>query len=1273
MTSNKYSCFSRWNKKDGSKTINYFSLYRYATRWDLFVIVIGVICTFLKAFAMPWTIIVYGEFTSLLVERMYGTGTSSPTWLLHWLGGGKRLTNATIEVNRQEIMNDSVAYCIHMLMATMWQFIFGILCVDCFNRTSIRQVTRLRVKYFESLMRQDIAWYDCSGSKTNFTIRITEDIEKIKSGIAEDVSHFLNLMFSFVIFVSISFIYGWQLTIIVISYLPLVFFANIFIGKLQAKAAENELDAYAKAANVVEETLNAIRTVLAFGGENVEIERYTKLLYPSREAAKRKGLYSSISDGVTRFLFFISCALSFWIGVQWVFRDRDSTDKDYTPASLLIIFFSLVSAADNIAETTPFLLTFSVARGSAKGIFAVIDRISSIDPIDNSGEKLKPNDINGSIEFRNVHFNYPSRDVQILQNFNVKIKHGETVALVGKSGSGKSTCIQLLQRFYDPDKGAVLLNDRNLKSLNIHSLRSTIAIVSQEPVLFSTTIKENIRYGNPSATDRQVIDAAQMSGAHDFVSELSLGYDTLVNDSQLSGGQKQRIAIARALVQNPKILLLDEATSALDYQSEKYIQKTLDRVSKGRTTIVVSHRLSALKSVQRILYIEKGRIVEEGTHEELFKMKGRYYEMVKTDNNHTKQFIRNRKSTTDSSNNEQSSDKENDFLDETSNANSNESLVDHILEKDEKVEEEVKYVHNFIRILKLAKPDWPLLAIAVLSSFIVGSAFPLFSVVFAEVYGALSVADLDEALNEVSLWCVVFLGLGIFIFIGAMCQTYFFTRAGANLTQRIRSNTFEAMLKQECGWFDENSVGSLSSRLTSDAANIQTAIGYPLSLILQAISTFATGIIVSFMSSMKLSLVCLLSVPFLFMAVFLESKHLAKSAISEKQAIEAGTKIASESIASIRTVASLRQENQMISRFVSEMERVEKLALKKIYFRGFVNSFSTAVPLLAYAVALYQGGVMVANDEIHYKNIVRVSEAMLYGTLYMCQTLVFVPTISIAFIGAHGIFKIIDRKPLITSIQNSNTSTEMEKSNDIDFKDISFRYPTRPTIQVLDNFNLNIAEAKTIALVGKSGSGKSTCIQLLQRLYDPEHGHISIGKSDISKQFSITELRKRLSIVSQEPTLFDRTIAENIAYGDNSRIVTMDEIIQAAKVANVHNFVIQLPQGYETNIGSKATQISGGQKQRIAIARALIRNPKILLLDEATSALDLQSEQVVQQALDSAQSGRTCIIIAHRLTTIQNADLICVVQNGMIVEAGTHCELLASLNGAYTRLYNAQK
>lgn len=324
-----------------------------------------------------------------------------------------------------------------------------------------------------------------------------------------------------------------------------------------------------------------------------------------------------------------------------------------------------------------------------------------------------------------------------MHDFNLKIEPGQTVALVGHSGNGKSTCLHLLERFYDPNKGEVLLDGHDIKSLNIHSLRSCIATVGQEPVLFSTTIAENIRYGNPDATNEQIIEAAKKSGAHDFIIGLSDEYETLVgsNGSQLSGGQKQRIAIARALIQNPKILLLDEATSALDYQSEKYIQETLDRASEGRTTIVVSHRLSAIRSADRILYIEKGKVIEEGTHNELLERKGRYYDMIKTedvDDKVEQTQKRKRKSITKTVRKERKISRKESFDEKLADESDTSSIEETEINTEK---EKVEYLRNFIRILKLTAPNWKGLSIAICSSFIVGSAFPLFSVVFAEVYG----------------------------------------------------------------------------------------------------------------------------------------------------------------------------------------------------------------------------------------------------------------------------------------------------------------------------------------------------------------------------------------------------------------------------------------------------------------------------------------------------------------------------------------------------------
>jgi len=303
-----------------------------------------------------------------------------------------------------------------------------------------------------------------------------------------------------------------------------------------------------------------------------------------------------------------------------------------------------------------------------------------------------------------------------------------------------------------------------------------------------------------------------------------------------------------------------------------------------------------------------------------------------------------------------------------------------------------------------------------------------------------------------------------------------------------------------------------------------------------------------------------------------------------------------------------------------------------------------------------------------FENVMLVFNCIIFGAQSVGQASSFMPDYVKAKVSAAKLMELFERKPVINNFTSECDKKIDEKNFDgvVSFKNIEFHYPSRPDAQILKKLSLKVEQGQKIALVGSSGCGKSTLTQLLERFYDPLGGEITLSGHKIN-ELDLFWLRQQIGIVSQEPILFDMSIADNIAYGDNSRNVPIDEIIEAAKKANIHSFIVNLPQGYSTNVGSKGTQLSGGQKQRIAIARALIRNPKILLLDEATSALDVESEKVVQEALEKAQEGRTCIVIAHRLSTIRNSDVIYVIKEGQVSEKGTHEELM-NLKGFYYKL-----
>ncbi|XP_026751767.1 multidrug resistance protein homolog 49-like isoform X2 [Galleria mellonella] len=1247
--------------------VSWFKLFRFAKTWELLLLFVGLILASLNGLFVPLGVIIYGEFTALLIDRTVMTGTSSPTLTISLFGGGRILKNATAEENRLALIEDSQAFGIGCFVFSLLQFIVGAISVDLFNFTALRQIERVKQKFLQSVLRQDITWYDLN-TTMNFATKVSDDVEKYREGIGEKVPMLVYLVMSFVTAVIISFWYGWELTLVILSCAPVIIATTAVVAKIQSSLTSQELAAYSIAGVVAEEVLSSIRTVVAFGGEKKEIARYSARLDPAKKMGTKKGIWSGLGSGVMWFIIYCTYALAFWYGVGLILESRNEENPIYTPAVLMIIFFSVLQGAQNVGLTSPHMEAMTSARASAGAIFAVLDRKPAIDSLSTEGDKPE---LTGDLELKDVYFKYPARpDVQVLNGINLKLNRNETVALVGSSGCGKSTVLQLLQRMYDPETGSVTASGHDLRNINVRHLRNHIAVVGQEPVLFAGTIKDNIRMSNPTCTDEEIIVAAKQAYCHKFIEKLPEGYDTLIGErgAQLSGGQKQRIAIARALVRRPKILLLDEATSALDSHSEAKVQRALDAAAHGRTTVMVSHRLATVLNANRIIFIDKGEVVEEGTHEELIERKGRYYHLV----------LENEPSMAPPSSNNQKHAKfhrpklqklasvESIMSTTTDDSDSEDSVV-----LEDQNDQEMK--PTTWQIMKLCEPEKYLMVIGVLAAFAVGSSFPMFAVLFGETFGLLESKNNDWIRGETNVIAILFLIVGVMTGLGIFFQIFIFNLTGVRLTARLRVAAFETMLKQEIGWFDDpsNGIGALCSRLAADAAAVQGATGSRIGALMQATATIVIGITLSMYYTWQMTLVSLVSVPMVIVAVLLEGRVLSAGMDMVRKSSNKATTIATEAITNIRTVSAFCGEDGVLSRYQKAGIEARNEAIKSMRWRGSVFSFGQTAPVAGYALSLWYGGVLVANKDVHYKDVIKVSEALIFGAWMMGQALAFAPNFGAAVSAAGRVMTLLQRRPLVESTHAPAIAENYVAEGKIQYKNIKFRYPTRREVEVLRGLSLSIPSGKRVALVGPSGCGKSTLIQLLQRLYDPDDGNVYLDDYSITNDMRLSTLRKNLGIVSQEPVLFDRTIAENIAYGDNTRVVSIEEIVTAAKAANVHSFITALPTGYDTRIGARASQLSGGQKQRIAIARALVRNPRVLLLDEATSALDTHSEKIVQEALDRASEGRTCLIIAHRLTTIQNADMICVVDRGVVAETGTHDQLIAS-KGIYAKLYELQ-
>nr|XP_046260734.1 bile salt export pump isoform X3 [Scatophagus argus] len=1267
-----------------AQSVGYFQLFRFATWKDTVMMVTGGLCALVHGAASPLMLLVYGMMTDTFVayerevQELKDPNKECNNNTIYWMNGSIYETD-----------ENNTVYCGVDIQAQMTMFAYyyvgiglGVLLVSYFQiffwvSVAARQIQRIRKTYFRKVMQMEIGWFDCN-SVGELNTRISDDINKINNAIADQVSIFIERISTFVFGFMVGFIGGWKLTLVVIAVSPLIGLAAGLMAVAVARLTGRELKAYAKAGAVADEVLSSIRTVAAFGGEEKETERYDRNLAEAQSWGVKKGTIIGVFQGYLWCIIFFCYALAFWYGSKLVIDTQEMS-----PGSLIQVFFGVLMAAMNLGQASPCLEAFASGRAAAKTIFDTIDREPEINCFSEEGDKLDV--VKGDIEFHNVTFFYPSRpEVMILNDLSMQVKAGETTAFVGPSGSGKSTTIQLIQRFYDPEEGMVTLDGRDIRTLNIQWLRSLIGIVEQEPVLFATTIAENIRFGRPGVTMEDLIQATKDANAYNFIMDLPQKFDTLVGEGggQMSGGQKQRIAIARALIRNPRILLLDMATSALDNESEAVVQEALDKVRMGRTTISIAHRLSTIRNADVIIGFEHGQAVEKGTHSELIERQGVYFTLVTLQNQGTSsEAVDNviseaiddfdfkvrsfscRSSKRSSVRLRSQSKLSSGFVPDTSEGLEI-TLKDQTCgdDPDDHVEPA-----PFARILKYNQPEWPYMLLGSLGAAINGSVNPIYAILFSQILGTFAIGDVNEQREQINGICVLFCIVAVTSFFSQFLQGYAFAKSGELLTRRLRKVGFQAMLKQEIGWFDDprNSPGALTTRLATDASMVQGATGSQIGMIVNSLTNIGAAFIVAFYFSWKLTLVILCFLPLIGLSGMIQAKMLTGFENQNKKAMEAAGQVSSEALANIRTIAGLAKESSFVESYEQKLEVPYKSAKKRAIIYGLCFGFAQCVIFMAYAASFTYGGYLVNNEGLQYMLVFRVISAVVISGTALGRASSFTPDYAKAKTAAAQFFKLLDRVPKISMSHTDGEKWDNFKGK-IEFLHCKFTYPTRPDIQVLNDLVVSVKPGQTLAFVGTSGCGKSTSVQLLERFYDPDEGQVLIDGRP-SHTVSVPFLRSQIGIVSQEPVLFDCSIAENIQYGDNTCSVSMEEVIESAKKAYLHDFVMTLPDKYETQVGAQGSQLSRGQKQRIAIARAIVRNPKILLLDEATSALDTESEKTVQSALDEARKGRTCIVIAHRLSTIQTADIIAVMSRGTVIEQGTHDELMAK-KGAYHKL-----
>ncbi|MCD7448082.1 (ABC) transporter [Datura stramonium] len=1153
--------------------------------------------------------------------------------------------------------------------------------VACWTVTGERQAARIRCLYLKTVLRQDIGFFDQETNTGVIIESLSSDTLTIQDAIGEKVGKFVQVSATFFGGFVIAFIKGWRLSLVLLSSIPPLVISSAVMTMLLAKLASRAQTAYSEAATVVEQTISSIRTVASYTGERKAISEYHSSLNKAYHSGVQEGLASGLGFGVFMFVFYTSYGLAIWYGAKMIL------DHNYTGGDVMNVIMATLTGSFSLGFASPCLRAFASGKAAAFKMFQTINRKPAIDPYDMKGQKLL--DISGDIELKNVHFCYPARpEESIFDGFSMSIPKGTTTALVGRSGSGKSTVISLIVRFYDPQAGEVLIDGINIKEFQLRWIRGKIGLVSQEPVLFGSTIKDNISYGKDDATLEEIKAAVQLANASTFIDKLPQGLDTRVGDhgSQLSGGQKQRIAIARAILKDPKILLLDEATSALDAESERIVQETLDSVMINRTTVIVAHRLSTVKNADAIAVLQEGKIVEKGSHLELMRNKeGAYVQLVQLqelskyseeqDSNEldSKELIIYPK---DQSNQQifvtRSASRGSFRIENSSHHSSSvsvsaaEKAVGECHDPNSTVVLRKDKDNTFYRLALMNRPEIPELLLGCIAAVVNALILPIFGVLLSNVIKTFY-EPAHELRKHSRFWSLIFVGLGLASLLATPLRTFFFAVAGCKLIKRIRLMCFEKVVYMEVSWFDrkENSIGAIGSRLSTDAASVRGMVGESLALLVQNTSTAIAGLVIGLEASWQLALIMIVMVPLIGLNGYLHMKYVSGSGADAKKLYEDASQVASEAVGSIRTVASFSAEEKVVQLYKRKCEGPVRAGIKEGLLSGAGFGFSMFCLYSVYAASFYAGARLIESGKITFAEVFRVFYGLSLTATAISQSGGLAPDSTKAKTGASSIFALLDRQSKIDSSDNSGMTLENVKGT-IEFQYVSFNYPSRPEAQVLKDLCLAISSGETVALVGESGSGKSTVISLLQRFYDPDSGLITLDGIEIQK-LNVKWLREQMGLVSQEPILFNDTIRANIAYGKEND-ATEAEVLAAAELANAHNFISGLQQGYDTLVGERGTQLSGGQKQRVAIARAIVKCPKILLLDEATSALDSESEKVVQDALDRVRSGRTTVVVAHRLSTIKGADVIAVIKDGVIVEKGNHETLINREDGVYASL-----